>query len=170
MGRRAGRDRDGLALQSPGLTVASRHTAREYALQMLYQAEASGAPIAEVVAVFWRDLNVDPDVRRYAERLAAGATAARLEIDTHLAGCLENWRLERLALVDRNVLRLAVYEFLYEPETPPIVVIDEAIEVAKKFGGEDSGQFVNGILDALRLKLQAACVAQRNPAEGPGGS
>lgn len=169
MGRRAGRHRNGLPLQGPGLIVASRHTAREYALQMLYQTEASGAPISEVIAAFWRGGHVAPEVRDYAERLAQGTAAARNEIDTLLLGCLENWRLERLALVDRNVLRLAVYEFLHEPETPPIVVIDEAIEVAKKFGGEDSGQFVNGILDALRIKLQQACVAEQKPPQGSDG-
>ncbi len=74
---------------------------------------------------------------------------------------LENWRLERLAIVDRNILRLAVYEFLHETGTPPIVVIDEAIEVARRFGGEDSWQFTNGILDAVRKKLEAAGALDR---------
>ena len=134
--------------------MASRHQGREYALQMLYQAEAGGIPIAEVIGQFWHDADVPGEVRGFAERLAGG-TAARLpEIDARLAESLENWRLERLAIVDRNILRLAVFEFLYELDTPPIVVIDEAIEVAKRFGGEDSGQFVNGILDALRKKLE----------------
>ena len=148
--------------------MASRHRAREYALQMLYQSEASSVPIAEVAAHFWRDSDSPEAVRLFAERLASGTARAREEIDGLLVGALENWRLERLAIVDRNVLRLAVYELLYETETPGIVVIDEAIEVAKKFGGEDSGQFVNGILDALRRKLEESDPAvRRSPAAAP---
>src|SRR6266700_2102217 len=92
----------------------------------------------------------------------SGATPAeRAKIDVLLAGSLDNWRLERLAIVDRNVLRMAVYEFLHEAETPPIVVIDEAIEVARRFGGEDAWQFTNGILDAVRKKLEAAGALHR---------
>jgi N utilization substance protein B len=136
--------------------MGARHRAREYALQMLYQAEASGVPMREVSASFWGDREVPEDVRAFAERLASGTAGAQQESDALLIGSLENWRLERLAIVDRNILRLAVYEFLHEPETPPIVVIDEAIELARRFGGDDSWQFTNGILDAVRKKLEAA--------------
>jgi len=132
---------------------------------MLYQLETSGTPMTEVVAQFWRDDTVPQEVRAFAERLALGADQARLRIDALLAQGLDNWRLERLAIVDRNVLRLAVYEFLHEPETPPIVVIDEAIELAKRFGGEDSGQFVNGILDALRKRLEEPGPPGPHPAD-----
>jgi transcription antitermination protein NusB len=134
--------------------MGSRHRAREYALQMLYQAEASGTPVSEILAQFWGEREVPEPVRQFAERLAQGTTVALPEIDALLTQCLDHWRLERLAIVDRNVLRLAVFELLHEPETPRIVIIDEAIEVAKRFGGEDSGQFVNGILDALRKKFE----------------
>lgn len=136
--------------------MGARHRAREYALQMLYQAEASGAAMNEVQASFWADQEVPSDVREFADRLAAGAAGARQECDELLTGSLENWRLERLAIVDRNILRLAVYEFLHQPETPPIVVIDEAIELARRFGGDESWQFTNGILDAVRKKLEAS--------------
>ncbi len=141
--------------------MGSRRRAREFALQMLYQAEASGAPMSDVVAVFWGDREVAQEVRAFAERLATGSAAAQTEIDALLVENLENWRLERLAIVDRNILRLAVYEFLHEPDTPPIVVIDEAIEVARRFGGDDSWQFTNGILDAVRKKLEAAGTLNR---------
>jgi transcription antitermination protein NusB len=76
------------------------------------------------------------------------------EIDAELRAGLEHWRLPRIAAVDRSVLRIALYEFLFEAETPRIVVIDEAIEVAKKFGGEESGLFVNGVLDGIRRRME----------------
>src|SRR3989442_13174131 len=117
--------------------------------------------MSDVLATFWGDREVVEEVRTFAERLAKGALGAQKEIDALLTESLENWRLERLAIVDRNILRLAVYEFLHETETPPIVVIDEAIEVARRFGGEDSWQFANGILDAVRKKLEAAGALQR---------
>jgi N utilization substance protein B len=134
--------------------MGSRRSAREYALQMLYQADASGTPIDDVLAHFWAERDVPGDVREFADRLARGTFASQGQIDALLVQSLENWRLDRLAVVDRNVLRLAVFEFLHVPETPPIVVIDEAIEVARKFGGEDSSQFANGILDAVRKRLE----------------
>ena len=136
--------------------MGSRRKAREFALQMLYQVEASGTPMDEVAASFWESHAAAPDVRAFADRLARGTSGSLGEIDAILRENLENWRLERLAIVDRNILRLAVYEFLHETETPPIVVIDEAIEVARRFGGEDSSQFANGILDAVRKRLLAA--------------
>ncbi len=141
--------------------MGSRRKAREFALQMLYQSEASGVPMSDVVAVFWGDRDVPQEVRLFAERLATGAAGAQAEIDALLVENLENWRLERLAIVDRNILRMAVYEFLHETETPPIVIIDEAIEVARRFGGDDSWQFANGILDAVRKKLEAAGTLNR---------
>ncbi|HKB08028.1 MAG TPA: transcription antitermination factor NusB [Candidatus Polarisedimenticolia bacterium] len=141
--------------------MGGRRKAREFALQMLYQSEASGTPMSDVAAAFWEDRDTPPDVRLFAERLATGTASSVLSIDAILAESLENWRLERLAIVDRNILRLAVYEFLHESDTPPVVIIDEAIEVARRFGGEDSWQFTNGILDAVRKKLEAAGALQR---------
>jgi N utilization substance protein B len=141
--------------------MGGRHKAREFALQMLYQAEASGTPIGDVAAAFWEERDTPPDVRSFADRLARGTASSQPAIDAILAESLENWRLERLAIVDRNILRMAVYEFLHETETPPIVIIDEAIEVARRFGGEESWQFANGILDAVRKKLEAAGALHR---------
>jgi N utilization substance protein B len=141
--------------------VGGRRKAREFALQMLYQAEASGTPMIDVAAAFWDDREAPSDLRVFAERLARGTASNLAAIDAILVESLENWRLERLAIVDRNILRLAVYEFLHETETPPIVIIDEAIEIARRFGGEDSWQFANGILDAVRKKLEAAGALHR---------
>ena len=143
--------------------MGGRRKGRELALQMLYQAEASGTSMNDVAAAFWEDRDAPLDVRDFADRLAKGTHSSLLAIDAILAESLENWRLERLAIVDRNILRLAVYEFLHETETPPIVVIDEAVEVARRFGGEESWQFANGILDAVRKKLEAAGALQREP-------
>ena len=134
--------------------MPSRHRAREFALQMLYQSEIGGVPMREVAAHFWQQEEVPDEVRQFAERLALGTAGDLAAIDRLLRAGIENWRIERLGTVDRSVLRMAVYEFLHEPETPRIVIIDEAIEVAKRFGGEESGQFVNGILDALRKRLE----------------
>lgn len=155
--------------------MPSRHQARELALQMLYQAEVGGTPMREVIDDFWRHEEEVPDeVRRFATRLALGASVSRDEVDALLREGIENWRLERLGTVDRAVLRLAVFEFLHEPATPRIVVIDEAIEVAKRYGGEESGQFVNGILDAIRKRLDPSSsgedhesVIPPSPAGGP---
>ncbi len=141
--------------------MGGRRKAREFALQMLYQAEASGTPMSDVAAAFWDEREAPSDLRVFAERLAGGTASNLATIDAILAESLENWRLERLAIVDRNILRLAVYEFLHETETPPIVIIDEAIEIARRFGGEDSWQFANGILDAVRRKLEAAGALHR---------
>ncbi len=135
--------------------MAARHKAREYALQILYQAETTGTTAAEVVRVFWGDQDPPAEVRSFAVRLAVGTSEDLAEIDSLLRESLAHWRLERLGIVDRSVLRLAVFEFLHQARTPRIVVIDEAIELAKRYGGEDSGQFVNGILDALRKRLEA---------------
>src|SRR2546422_8270147 len=143
------------------LAMGSRRKAREFALQMLYQAEASGTPMAEVAASFWEGRDAVVEVRAFADRLAGGTLSSLEEIDAILTENLENWRLERLAIVDRNILRLAVYEFLHETETPPIVVIDEAIEVARRFAGRDAAQVANGAVDGGRQELAAARAARR---------
>lgn len=148
--------------------MGTRRTAREMALQMLYQAEAASMPIAEVIERFWSDRPVTSEVRDFAERLARGTAFRAHEIDPLIQQTLDNWRLDRLAIVDRNVLRMAVFEILHEPDTPEVVVIDEAIEVAKRFGGEESGQFVNGILDAVRKGARETVAVPTTPTQGPG--
>jgi N utilization substance protein B len=149
--------------------MGDRRRAREWALQMLYQADLTQADSAEIFTTFWQEKTPLPETRVFAERLVAGTLRWRAEIDAVLREGLEHWRLPRIAAVDRNVLRMAVYEFLHEPDVPPVVVIDEAIELAKKFGGEESGIFVNGVLDGIRKRLEAsraARLAPPTPAEG----
>jgi N utilization substance protein B len=116
---------------------------------MLYQHELGGNTIEVIVGSF-EELALAPEaVREFAVRLARGAVGKLAEIDGHLGGQADNWRLDRMAAVDRNILRLALYELLFDRETPPAVVIDEAVEVAKRFGSERSSKFVNGVLDGF---------------------
>jgi N utilization substance protein B len=152
--------------------MGRRSKARECALQMLYQCSATGDPIDRVAAAFWEVRRGMPAVREMAERLARGASAERAAIDAALAECLEHWRLDRLAAVDREVLRLAAYELRHEPGTPGKVVLDEAVELAKRFGEADSAAFVNGVLDGLwrRLRPDEAGPAGEPAAALPAGS
>ena len=131
-----------------------RHRARQAALQMLYQWEVGRVPIADVRERFWTEAPVDPpiedEVREFASRLADGVAAHLEELDPIIVEAADHWRLERMHVMDRLILRLAVYEFLYEPDTPGKVVINEALELARAFSADDSVRFINGILDAIR--------------------
>ncbi len=133
--------------------MGQRRRARECALQMLFQMDVAGGPPEEIFGQFWADQAAPPDLQRFAEDLVRGVARERIFLDNVLAGAAENWRVERMAVVDRNVLRMAVYEMLFDDDVPPVVAIDEAIEVARKFGSEESGAFINGILDAVRKRL-----------------
>lgn len=135
---------------------------------MLFQLDLSGGTPADVAEQFWSTRPAGEDARPFADRLVFGVGERRAELDGWIAGAAAHWRLERMAVVDRNVLRLAVYELLAEPETPAAVIIDEAVEVAKKFGGSDSGSFINGILDAIRRRLEGR--GPNAPAAGEGPS
>jgi N utilization substance protein B len=133
-----------------------RRRAREAALQMLYQWEIGGEDLDAVFETFprMRPAGLDPGHGELARALVAG-TAERIgEIDRLVDAHTQNWRLERLAVIDRLVLRLAVYELLARPDTPPVVVINEAIELARSFSGEPAAKFVNGVLDAIRRELR----------------
>jgi len=137
---------------------AGRRRAREAALQMLYQWEVGRASPYEAIATYWpahdADGAVDDRLREFANELVRGTAARVGEIDGILAAHAQNWRVERMAVIDRLVLRLAVYEFLAQPDTPPRVVINEALELARAYSGEDAVAFVNGVLDAIRKELK----------------
>jgi transcription antitermination factor NusB len=133
------------------LAAYSRSQCREWALQFLYQADFVGGRSPEELAGFWAHFHPEgPGVPAYLRALVAGVAAHQEELDALIARHSEHWRLERMTVVDRNLLRLAAYELLYEAKIPPKVVINEAVELAKQFGSEDSGAFVNGILDQIR--------------------
>ena len=129
----------------------SRSHCRELALQFLYQAEFAGLRRAPEVALFWRHFRQGEKTPTYLLQLVLGVDTHLEELDALIARYSEHWRLERMAAVDRNLLRLAAYELLYVPKIPPKVVINEAVELAKLYGTEVSGAFVNGILDRIRL-------------------
>jgi transcription antitermination protein NusB len=134
--------------------VGDRRRAREYALQLLFQLDLSPSTLDAAVEAFWSDKKVSDTVRAFAEEIVRGTMDRREALDEVLASMTLNWRITRMAVVDRNVLRMALYEFLFQPDTPRVVVIDEAIEVAKKFGNDESGPFINGVLDAIRIRLE----------------
>ncbi len=129
--------------------MGSRRRSRELALQLLYQYELTKAVPEDMEAHFEEWQSANEDVQSFADRLLRGTLDHAAEIDLQLEEQTSHWRLDRLAAVDRNILRLALYELIHQPETPPAVVIDEAIEIAKKFGAEGSARFVNGVLDGF---------------------
>jgi transcription antitermination protein NusB len=153
-----------------GIDGPARHRAREAALQMLYQAEVGRASAHEAVRSYWpgRDAPPSPDDehadavpevvvdesgRTFANALVAGTLGRVTELDELIASHLKNWRIERTAVIDRLILRLAVYELLTEAATPAKVVINEALELARTFSGEEPVLFINGVLDAVRKTL-----------------
>lgn len=141
------------------MKTGHRHQARETALQILYQWEVGKLPPEEAVRHRWQiedDGEPLPDTaRRFAEGLALGTAAHVAELDALIERHAQHWRLERMAAVDRLILRLAVYEFLYTRETPRPVIIDEAIELARTFSEQDAVRFVNGVLDGVHHALTA---------------
>jgi len=135
--------------------MASRRKSREYAMQMLYQWDLGGNTPEQVGATFFLERKADSEVEEFARGLFRGAVDDIERLDQLLRAHAANWRLERMAAVDRNILRMAVYELLHCPETPPHAVINEALEIARRFSGEGSVEFVNGILDTILKTLPA---------------
>jgi N utilization substance protein B len=133
--------------------MGSRRKSREFAMQMLYQWEICGYTPAQVQATFFANNRADADVEGFARDLFDGAVDNIDQLDRLVREHADNWRLERMAAVDRNILRVALYELLHHPETPAAAVINEALEIARRFSGEGSVEFVNGVLDAIRKQL-----------------
>lgn len=137
--------------------ATTRHRARHAALQMLYQWEVGRTSVDEAIVTYWpgreEDERLDERHEQFANDLVRGTVGRVEEIDRMLAERAQNWRVERMAVLDRMVLRLAVYELLAVPDTPARVVINEAIELARAYSGEEAVPFVNGILDAIRKDL-----------------
>jgi transcription antitermination protein NusB len=140
-------------------SIESRHSAREAALQMLYQWEVGRLDIEDIKDSFWAQgttnvSKVPDDLKDFAKDLAGGVAGRSGEIDPVISEAAEHWRLERMNVIDRLILRLAVYEFLNEAETPGKVIINEALELARTYSTDDAVRFINGILDAIRRRLE----------------
>lgn len=150
---------------------AARHRARAAALQMLYQMEVGRVSAHEAVRTYWPgrdappsvddeyadaepDAAVDEDNRIWANALVAGTIAKVKDADELIAAHSKNWRLERMAVIDRLIMRMAIYELVAEPETPAKVIINEALELARSFSGEEPVPLINGVLDAVRKTLK----------------
>jgi N utilization substance protein B len=147
--------------------MARRSRAREVALQLLFQRDYNPGVDRPALERFVHDRLRDPELESFCLSLFDGVVAHRAAIDEHLAAAAENWRLPRMAGVDRNALRLGAYELLFAPDTPPAVALNETIELARRFGSADSPTFVNGILDQL-LKVKNPAPSEPQTSEsGP---
>ena len=120
---------------------------------MLFAMEAGGGSAERVIAAYWRETPGDPEGREFADAALRGVAAGLDRIDEVIRKASTNWRLERMARVDRNVLRLGAWELLHGQDVPRAVILDEAVELAKRFGSEESGAFVNGVLDRAATDL-----------------
>ena len=137
--------------------MGTRRKSRELTLQMLFQCDMGKQTPQQVRQTFWREQgDVGADVQSFAEDLFRVATDRASEINSIIEGHAQHWRMERMAAVDRNLLRAAVAELLAFPDTPRAVVINEALEIARKFSSPESVQFINGVLDSVGKQLESS--------------
>ncbi len=155
--------------------MTGRHESRLLAVQFLFQREFNTGDLAEALMLFWEGRKAGDKVRAFAEELIRGVETRLGELDDTLKTYAENWDINRMAVVDRNILRVGLFEMRHRPDIPPVVSINEAVELAKEFSGLEAGRFVNGILDRAAKDLQrpARCAAPdarfaKPPAERPG--
>ena len=142
--------------------MGARRKARECALQMLFQYDMARPSVEEMVQTYWGEMaEAADDVREFATALAVGTINNLNEIDERIRQRTEHWRISRMAVVDRNLLRLAVYEFLYQSQTPRTVAINEALEIARRFSTHEATQFINGILDAIKRDLDTQATPEQ---------
>ncbi len=130
--------------------MGKRRKARESTLQILFQLEFNDSDAEKAFRQYWKDKKATKDVKDYCRWLIKGITSNQESIDKSIQSVSKRWRLSRMPVVDRNILRMAVFELLYEEDVAPAIVINEAIEISKKFSGEQASMFINGVLDTLR--------------------
>lgn len=135
--------------------MGKKRQARESALQILFQLEFNENQAESILSQYWDDKKAPQDVVEGTARLVRGVVGRLEEIDSIIQGVSENWRLSRMILIDRNILRIATYELFFGEGLAPAIIMNEAIEIAKKYSGEQSATFINGILDALNKKTEA---------------
>lgn len=133
--------------------MSSRRSVREWAVQLLFQTDLNPGDLREQFADFWAEHNAPEKSRKMAEEVVRGVLENRDAIDGMITKYAENWAIKRMASVDRNIIRLGVYEMLYRHDIPPVVSINEAVDLAKYFNSAESGRFVNGILDRIRKEI-----------------
>ena len=134
---------------------------------MLYQVDISRTEATHAIDEFWQYHHVTPEVRAFADHLVRGTLEHAQEIDRLIAACANNWDIARMAVVDRNILRMGVYELLHADDAPPKVCLNEAVELAKRFGDEESSRFVNGILDTIHKQQAARAAGSSDPSTSP---
>ena len=146
--------------------MGTRHLGRELALKALYQMDIRADASNEDLVLLFETFTTSDEVRRFATQLVEGVRGERNALDRQVAAALEHWSIGRLSRVDHNILRMALYELMRIEDVPARVTIDEAIELAKVYGDQDSGRFINGVLDQLagRLNLKAKG-EESNPAK-----
>ena len=137
--------------------MRNRTKSREYALQMLYQLDIRHATAEQILQEFWQTFEAADDIKTFANQLFTGTMQHVGEIDPLITQHADNWDLKRMAVIDRNIIRLGAYELLHVSDVPPKVCINEAIELAKRFGDTESGKFINGILDAIHKAHARTC-------------
>lgn len=134
--------------------MGQRRKAREETLRILFRLEFENKQIEKTLNQYWKSKKASEEIKEYSTWLVNGVISDQAKIDNIIQQVSEHWRISRMALVDRNILRMAVFELLYEENIAPAIVINEAIEIAKKYSGEEAATFVNGILDAVRKDLK----------------
>ncbi|TKB91021.1 MAG: transcription antitermination factor NusB [Nitrospira sp.] len=140
--------------------MGSRHHARERALQILFQYDIHGKP-GLWLDLFWKENESTDEVKAFAERLVAGVLEKKKELDALIGKYATNWKVSRMPIVDRNILRAGAYELLWMDDVPAKVTVNEAIELAKSFGDDDASKFVNGILDQILGKELTLAIKRR---------
>jgi transcription antitermination protein NusB len=133
--------------------MGARTGGREAALKMLFGLEATGADPEPTILLYWREFGGDPETRSFADEAVRGVVTHREAIDEIIRKASEHWRIERMTRVDRNVLRLGTWELEHRFDVPRAVILDEAVELAKRYGSEESGAFVNGVLNQVAENL-----------------
>ncbi len=146
-----------LQVHGSGLFYMKRRRSREYALQVLFQLELAGGELTgEVWDEFWEGLDEDDEVKTFTLALVEDTKSHITELDEIIKNAAQHWSLERMAAIDRNILREATYELHFRPDIPDSVAINEAIEIAKKYSTQESASFINGILDKISHQKPSA--------------
>lgn len=146
--------------------MGRRRKAREETLRILFQLEFVDADFDKIAAQYWKNKKVHDDIKEYSTWLVNGIISHKEEIDKAIQSVSEHWRVSRMALIDRNILRMAVFEIQHEENISPAIIINEAIEIARKYSGDEAATFVNGILDGVRKHIEKNKSSSREKEHG----